>query len=39
MPFANLFEAGLYMMTLPIAVTVGMMVAPVAWMFGSRPKR
>ena len=30
-------ESGLYVMTLPITLTVRMMLAPMNWMFGARP--
>jgi hypothetical protein len=32
-------ESGFYVMTLPLTFTIGMMIAPVIWMFGSRPQR
>jgi hypothetical protein len=32
-------EASLYMMTVPIAVTFGMMVMPMMWMFGPDSRR
>jgi hypothetical protein len=31
-------ESGLYVMTLPLTLTVRMMLAPVNWMFGARPR-
>jgi hypothetical protein len=30
------FETGLYVMTLPVAITAAMMFAPLAWMLASR---
>jgi hypothetical protein len=31
-------ESGFYVMALPMAITVGMMLAPVIWMLGSRSR-
>lgn len=32
-------ESGLCLMALPVAITAGLMLAPLVWMFGSRPQR
>ena len=31
-------ESGLYVMTLPLTMTLGIMMAPVTWFFGGRPR-
>jgi hypothetical protein len=33
---ASLFETGMALMTLPIAIAAGIMLAPLAWMWASR---
>jgi len=38
-PSRGWVETGLYLMTLPIAITAGIMFAPLAWMLSGRQKR
>jgi hypothetical protein len=38
-PARGWIASGFYVVTLPMALTVGMMLAPVIWMFGARPRQ
>jgi len=37
-PERGWIESGFYVMTLPLTLTVRMMLAPVNWMFSARPR-
>jgi hypothetical protein len=37
-PERGWIESGLYVAALPMMIAMGMMLAPVIWMFGSRPR-
>jgi len=38
-PARGWIASGFYVMTLPMTLTVGMMIAPMMWMFGTRPRQ